>query len=453
MTRRAALFGSLLLGVTGAACSAPVPAEEEELRGPSQLEPEVRRRLAKLSPAELPPPPPDVTNRFADNPAAAALGKKFFFEKRFSGPLLDDANDGQAGTLGLQGETGKVSCSGCHIPEAGFLDVRSPRAQISLGSAWTRRRAPSLLGVSQMPLLMWDGRHDTAFSQPFTPLEDPLEINSSRLFVAQQISKLYRGEYEAVFGTLPETLDQYEILPPEQAGCTELPEDIAHGKCERPGSDDPDVTRVVVNVGKAIQAFTRQLQCGRSRFDRFMDGELEALTPDEQAGAQLFVGKGGCDTCHSGPYLTDMTFHNVGLEPDFTFFVGVLEDAGAAEGVAKMLEDPLNSRGPYSDGYDGRHQQLALDLSWWLGAFKTPSLRCVSRRPSFMHTGEYRSLEDVVLFFNRGGDTQGFLGVSENHARDLTPEERGQLVAFLRALDGDGPDPSLIVAPELPPDP
>ena len=87
------------------------------------------------------------------------------------------------------------------------------------------------------------------------------------------------------------------------------------------------------------------------------------------------------------------------------------------------------------------------------GRFKTPSLRCVSRRPSFMHTGEYRSLEDVVLFFNRGGDTQGFLGVSENHPRDLTPEERGQLVAFLRALDGDGPDPSLVVAPELPPDP
>jgi cytochrome c peroxidase len=416
---------------------------------------DVRVRLAALSPEELPPPPADVTNRFADDAQAAALGQKFFFETRFSGPLLDEANNGDPGTLGLQGEAGKVGCRSCHNPEYGFLDARSPRKQISLGSGWTRRRAPSLLNVAQSTLLMWDGRRDAFFSQLFTPLEDPIEFNSSRLFVAQQIEKLYKSEYEAIFGPLP-ALDAYTALLPTEAGCPELPTDLAHGGCDKPGHDDPEITRVVVNVGKAIQAFVRRVSCGPSRFDLWMGGDEAALTPEEQAGAQLFVGKAGCDLCHSGPYLTDQRFHNVGMIPDFAFFVTDLDDNGASDGLAAMLTDPLNSKGEYSDGYDGRLDSLPTDLSTVLGAFKTPSLRCVSRRPSFMHTGQFRSLEDVVIFFNKGGnpeDAHMFPGHSENVPRNLTDEERAQLVAFLRALDGDGPDPALTVSPALPPDP
>jgi cytochrome c peroxidase len=92
-------------------------------------------------------------------------------------------------------------------------------------------------------------------------------------------------------------------------------------------------------------------------------------------------------------------------------------------------------------------------LSGLLGAFSTPGMRCVSRRPSFMHTGQFRSLEDVVDFFAKGGDAGGFLGTSENFRRDLSDDEKAQLVAFLRALDGPGPDAALLEPPELPPDP
>jgi cytochrome c peroxidase len=429
----------------------PDAAAPEELRGPSELPSEIRRLLTDLSPAELPPPPADPTNRYVEDPAAAELGKKFFFESRFSGPLLDESNNGLTGTLGMKGEAGKVACAGCHVPEAGFLDARSPRRQISLGAGWTRRRAPSLLDVGQSSFLMWDGRHDTAFGQPFTPIEDPQELNSSRLFVAQQVARLYKAEYEAIFGALP-PLDGFPSLTPNEAGCVELPKDLAHGRCPKPGQDDEAVTRVVVNVGKAIQAFTRKLQCGRSRFDRWMDGDAAALTPEEQAGALLFVGKAGCISCHSGPYLTDLKFHNVGLDPDFTFFVAPLDDQGASEGVSTMLADPLNSKGKFSDGYDGRQEKLPADRSSLLGAFRTPSLRCVSRRPSFMHTGQYRSLDDVVIFFNRGGDPEGggYPGKPENFPRNLSSEERAQLGAFLRSLDGDGPAPELVTPPELP---
>ena len=439
-----------LLSAT-AACGSVAGGAAADPSPPSPSD-SLRERLVALSPPRLPPPPPDPTNDYLTDPRAAVLGKKLFFDTRFSGPLLDEANNGDPATLGMQGETGKVGCVSCHVPTSGFSDTRSTRAQISLGSGWTHRRAKSLLDVGQSRLLNWDGRRDSAFSQPFTPLEDAAEMNSSRLFAAQQIARLYRNEYEPIFGPLP-ALERYGAVAAADAGCSELPPNLIHASCVKPGADDPDVTRVVVNMGKAIEAFTRQLTCGPSRFDAWMAGDQNAMSLDEQAGAWLFVGKGHCDTCHSGPYFTDRSFHNVGLHPDFRFFVGPVDDPGAAEGLGELLTDSLNSRGPYSDGDDGRLDDLPADLTSLVGAFSTPGLRCVARRPSFMHTGQFRSLEDVVSFFARGGDENGFLGTSENVPRDLSATEKAELVAFLRALDGPGPDAALVAAPELPPDP
>ena len=425
------------------------PAEQASFA--PQLSAETQARLRELAPLDLPSAPADVTNAFADDPAAAALGKKLFFDPRFSGPLLDEANNGDPGTLGHQGDTGKVACASCHVPKGSFSDTRSSRAQISLGSAWSHRRAPSLLDVAQRPFLNWDGSRDAGFSQPFTPIEDAGEFNSSRLFAAQQLARLYAADYEAIFGPLPD-LSAFATLQPAEAGCDVIPTDVVHGFCDKPGRDDPDVTRVVANMGKAIQAYTRQLRCGSSRFDAWVNGEPDALSADEQAGAALFVGKGGCNVCHTGPFFTDNFFHNVGLVPNFSFFVVPIPDNGASDGLRDMLVDQLNSKGPFSDGSDERQAVVPSDLSSLVGAFKTPSLRCVSRRPSFMHTGQFRSLEDVVLFFNRGGNPSGYPGVSQNMPRNLSPEERAQIVAFLRALDGDGPDPALVEAPELAPD-
>lgn len=440
----------LLVACHGAEGASPTSPPADDFA--PQLTPEIRATLRSLSPSELPGPPSDPTNKYADDPAAAALGKKLFFDPRFSGPLLDDANTGEAGTLGKVGETGKVACAGCHVPAGSFSDTRSSRGQISLGSAWSHRRAPALLDVAQRPFLNWDGSRDAAFAQVFTPIEDAGEFNSSRLFAAQQVYRLYHDEYEAVFGPFPD-LSAYDRVAAADAGCDTVPMDIVHSFCDKPGRDDPDVTRVVVNMGKAIQAYTRQLTCGRSRFDEWVNGDAAALTAQEQNGAAIFAGKGGCTACHAGPFLTDNFFHNVGLHPDFAFFVVPIPDNGAVDGVAAMREDPLNSQGEFADGHDDRQQGLPADLEPLRGAFKTPSLRCVSRRPSFMHTGQFRSLEDVVIFFNRGGNPDGFPGVSQNFARNLSADERADLVAFLQALDGDGPDPSLVESPVLAPDP
>jgi len=409
-------------------------------------------RLLKLALPTQVSVPADSTNRFADDPNAAALGKKLFFDSRFSGPLLDEANTGQASTLGMVGDTGRVACAGCHVPANGrFDDNRTARGQLSLGAGWTHRRTPQLLDVGQASLLAWDGRRTTSYSVVFAVIESPLEFNSSRLFVAQQIAALYKSEYEAIFGPLP-ALDQFPVLAAADAGCTKLPSDPTTQGCPKPGADDEAVTRVVANMGKAISAYNRLLTCGESRFDKWIRGDAAALTPEEQAGARLFVGKAACDGCHSGPYFTDQKFHNVGAQGSLVPFTGVdtRNDPGAATGLAHAHDDWLGPQGPFSDGDDGRLDQIPQDLSKLEGAFRTPGLRCMENRKSFMHNGEYRSLENVMELLDAGQGHSGFVGTPETAPLGLTVEEKAQLVAFMLSLQGPGPDQSLRDPPTLP---
>src|SRR5206468_3223403 len=125
----------------------------------------------------------------------------------FAGALLDSDNLGDDRSLGGVGDTGKVACIGCHVPAAGFVDNRSPRQTISLGAGWGKRRAKPLLDVGQAKILMWDGLHDALYNQPFQPFESATEINSSRLYVAEQIYARYRATYETIFGKFPAPLD------------------------------------------------------------------------------------------------------------------------------------------------------------------------------------------------------------------------------------------------------
>jgi cytochrome c peroxidase len=421
-----------------------------------------RAALGALSPASLPPPGPDVSNRFADDAAAAAFGQKLFFETGFSGALLEGDDDGSSATLGVQGQTGKVACAGCHVPAAGYLDDRSTGEQISLAAGWGKRRAPSLLDVGQARLLMWDGRHDALYNQPFGPLESSVEMNSSRLYAAEQVYVRYRADYEAVFGPMPplEDTTRFPALSAAVTGCqpstadapapcngTEhgMPGDHAEFDGMAP-ADQTAVTRVVVDMGKALGAYERLLTCGPGRFDAWMHGQDGALSPSEQRGAQIFVGRGKCARCHAGPYLSDQTFHNVGLQPAAVAVVFIdADDPGALAGLASALSDPLNVAGAFSDGDDHRlPATVALAMN---GAFRTPILRCASRRPSFMHTGQLATLDQVVAFFARGGDAFGYPGTSEIAALPLTAQDQADLVAFLGTLDGPGPAANLMEPP------
>jgi cytochrome c peroxidase len=426
------------------------------------LEAEELEILRGLSPEALPAPPADASNAWADDDDAAAFGQALFFDPRFAGELLDGDNDGSVTALGMKGDTGKVSCAGCHVPEHGFSDTRTVRQQTSLGSGWGLRRAPSLLDVGQSSLLMWDGRRDSFFSQAFGPLESEVEMNSSRLFAARQVFDHHKARYEAVFGALPALDDEqrFPLLSALDSGCAALDRDSKCTSVMRgaPGDgaefdglspeDQDAVTRVWVNVGKALGAYQRRLHCGPGRFDEWMRGDDSALSRAEQRGAALFAGKANCASCHSGPYLSDERFHNVGLQPMVVATVFIdSNDPGASQGLPRVLEDPLNVQGSFSDGDDGRlPAEVGPEM---LGAFRTPRLRCVAERPSLMHTGHFRTLEEVVEFFDRGGDKFGYPGQNELEPLALSEREKADLVAFLRTLTGPGPDAALLASPEL----
>jgi cytochrome c peroxidase len=313
-----------------------------------------------------------------------------------------------------------------------------------------------LLEIASAPLYNWDGRRDTIWGQAIGVMESAVEFNSGRLLVAQQIFRLHRAEYETIFGAMPPLDDaqRFPQLEPLEAGCDAGPVETA--ACRGKPGDQADydgmaedaqleVTTVMVNVAKAIAAFVRQLRCGPSRFEDWLDGDAEALSRSEQRGAALFVGS-GCVDCHTGPNLTDGKFHNVGLRPA-TVAVAFTDtdDRGAAPALAALLEDPLNSEGEFSDGSRGvLPEALGSELE---GAFRTPTLRCIAGQPSYMHTAQFASLEQVVRFFSRGGDPAGFPGQNELLPLDLSEREQADLVAFIQALQGEGPAADLLGPP------
>lgn len=453
--------GATLLLVLACACgsSADPAPRENPADAPASFDADALATLQTLRYDEG-PPPPDVSNRFAEDAGAQVLGQRLFFEPAFSGRLLEGDNDGTSATLGKQGEAGRVSCAGCHLPGAGFVDSRSPHRQVSLGAQWTLRKSPSLLDVAYAPLYNWDGRRDALWNQSLGVMESNREFNSGRLFVAEQLFRLYKPDYEAVFGELPALDDdtRFPQLTPETTGCVEV--NTTKGamfRCRGLPGDQADydgmaaadqrlASEVAVNGAKAIAAYLRLLRCGPSRFDAWLDGDESALSASEQRGAALFVGRARCVDCHSGPRLTDDAFHNVGLSPAIVAVaIQDLDDRGAISGMAAALEDPTSSAGDLSDG---DRQLLPTTLGPELeGAFRTPSLRCGSNHPSFMHTGQFRELGQVVSFFDRGGDVAGYPGVSELSPLGLSELDRADLVAFMGALSGPGPEQELLGPP------
>ena len=140
-----------------------------------------KKTIASLALSALPPLKPDTTNRFADVPAAAALGSTLFFDQGMS-------------------RDGTVSCSTCHKIDRQFQDDL-PQA---VGVGRTNRRTMPLAGVARDPWFFWDGRRDSLWAQALTPLENPLEQAGNRAAYAHYIKARFGERYERIFGPLPD---------------------------------------------------------------------------------------------------------------------------------------------------------------------------------------------------------------------------------------------------------
>jgi cytochrome c peroxidase len=403
MRRVAAILPSVLLGAgllaAGLhAASAPAARWTEEERA----------LIQSLALDKLPPVPADPSNRVADDPQAAELGRALFFDTRLS------AN-------------GQVACATCHLPERQFQDD----VPLARGVGVNTRRTMPIAGMAHSPFLFWDGRKDSLWSQALGPLESAVEHGGNRTQYAHVIAAQYRQPYEAVFGPLPDM----DRLPP-QAGPVADPEAAAAWK-GMPDADREAVNRVFANIGKAIAAFERTVQPPPTRFDAYASAlgsgsGAGILSDDEIAGLRLFIGKGECANCHNGPLLTDNHFHNTGVPAA----PGLPEDLGRASGAKLVREDPFNCLGPYSDAREGDCPELrfmAADGHGLLRAFKTPSLRGAAGRPPYMHAGQIATLADVVAHYSAAPAAPA--GHSELRPLSLSETERRQLMAFLASLE------------------
>jgi len=383
-------------------------------------------------------PPADRSNSIADDPRAAILGKKLFFDTRFSGPLGPPNDAVSDGSLGPTGATGKIACASCHQPEAGGSDHRSRPAATSFAAGYTGRNAPTVINASYSDITrggwqFWDGRKDSMWSHALEPLENPVEQNTTRLQVAHVLFDHYKADYEASFGALPD-LGNTARFPP--AG---KPGDPSYEGMTL--ADRTAIDRVFANFGKAVEAYERQLVSTNftpSPFDRMLAGDDTAMTPAAIRGAQLFVGKAACNECHRGGAFSDGKFHNIGCpqEGEHTYPA----DLGHHDGIAALLADEFNRAGAFSDQHDDSHLRRLVATGADIGAFKTPTLRNVAKTAPYMHDGVYGTLWDVVNHYNFGGATGAYAGTREVTIAPLLLDSRevDDLVEFLGALsDGD----------------
>ena len=344
------------------------------------------QELGSLWIGALEPVPPDPTNRVADDPRAAELGRRLFFDTRMS-------------------SNGRVACGTCHKPDQEFQDG-TPLAN---GVGVTNRRTMPIAGTAYSPFLFWDGRKDSQWAQALGPLESPVEHGGTREQYAQVIADHYRADYEQIFGMMP--------APSSREGAT----------------------AVFVNIGKAIAAYERRIQYRPSRFDAYVerltkDGRApeNVLTPDEVAGLKLFTGKANCTQCHNGPLFTNNEFHNTGVPAVPT----LPADHGRLVGSASALKDEFNCRSKWSDapGACKELEFMAVASHEQERAFKVPSLRNVADRAPYMHAGQLASLAQVLEHYNRA--PQAPSGHTELEPLKLNARELRHLEAFLRTLSG-----------------
>ncbi|QGG46755.1 cytochrome-c peroxidase [Heliorestis convoluta] len=284
-------------------------------------------------------------------PEKVDLGKTLFFDPRLSG-------------------NNQISCAFCHNPSLGFGDARP--TFIGFEGFQGGRNSPTVINVGYYDAFFWDGRSATLEEQALGPIQAAEEMNQD----------------------LDELVIKLKAIP----GYVEQFKDVFN---EEITAD---------NIAKALAAYQRTVIINDSDFDKYLAGDQNALSEEAKRGMDIFVNKGSCLSCHSGPALSDSNFYNTGVLTD---------DLGRYE-VTKKEEDK--------------------------GKFRTPGLRGLSYTAPYMHNGSIATLEELVHFYNIGGE------VEEN--RDprvrplgLTPEEEQDLVAFLKALDGTAPTETL---PELP---
>jgi cytochrome c peroxidase len=362
--------------------------------------------------------------------AKASLGKALFWDEQMSSTLT-------------------VACGTCHRPASGGSDPRTVvgdarsrnagfdnvfnTADDVFGSPGvpsntaagnyalsplygfneqvTPRKTPSYLNAGYaFSGLFWDGRATDSFSDPVT---GAVVLPSFAALESQVVGPpISSGEMAHGGRNWPQVAAQIAAARP-LALATNVPKSLSgwingrtYPQLFEEAFGTPDVTPA--RIAMAIATHERTLFSDQTPLDRW-SAQIEPLNTQETRGRQIF--RSSCTICHVGPVLSNQRFHNIGVRPSG-------EDPG--RGAVTLLSEDN-------------------------GRFKTPNLRNVALHGPYMHDGRFQTLEEVVEFYNRGGD---FPNEPNNDINplNLSTQQKADLVAFLkRPLT----DPR--VAAELPP--
>lgn len=250
------------------------------------------------------------------------------------------------------------------------------RSPVSTGIGQQKggRSAPTVINRAYSTFQFWDGRADSLEEQAKGPLANPIEMTT-----AKDASEAHRAVV-ANIKRVPGYVKRFQKA-------------FGNG----------DIT--IDHVAKAIATFERTVLSGNSPFDRYQAGDKKALTESQVRGMNIFFKKTACDACHLGFNFTDGSYMNIGI------------------GMEKKNPD----LGRYL--ITGREEDK--------GAFKTPTLREIEHTAPYMHDGSLKTLDDVVEHYNKGGIKNPTLS-ARMKPLTLSEQEKKDLVAFLKALSGEG---------------
>lgn len=365
-------------------------------------------------PGPLPPPPVPP-----GNPITAAkvnLGKALFWEEQMSStrtvacgschvfghggsdPRTSSATahpglDGIAGTpddvFGSPG-TSRVRDDGAYEPATFFR----------LAQQVTGRKAPSVINAAYVPQLFWDGRAGPVFRDPLTnQIVLPAGAALESQVLEPPVSDVEMGHVGADWNDVAARIAQSTPLRLSPAIGAQMSAFLAgrtYPQIFQEAFGTPDVTPA--RIAMAIATYERVLVSNQAPFDQLLAGNPQALTPQENAGFQVFNGQGRCNNCHLGPRLTGDGFRYIGVRPQ-------------NDDLGRFLVT----------GNPGDR-----------GRMKVPSLRNVELRAPYFHTGRFATLEDVIAFYDRGGDFDAPNQDPNIQPLGLSAQQRANLALFLR---------------------
>ena len=323
-------------------------------------------------------PPLSIPKDNLQTPAKIELGHRLFNDIRFS-------------------SNNTISCASCHQSDKGFTDgLETPKGVNNLTGA---RNAPTVINAAFYKSYFLDGREPSLEAQSLGPFLNPVEhglTDFKKILSVIRSDSYYLQKFDQVFDVSANQITSQ-------------------------------------HVAKAIASFERTLIAGNSLFDQYYFGrDHSKLSESAARGMRIFRRKGNCANCHeisfNNALFMDNRFYNIGvgfksIKPVLNSIISKLQKGLKIEQLG-LTSSQISELGRFT---------VTKRISD-MGKFKTPTVRNISLTAPYMHDGSMQTLEEVVDYYDKGGDKNRFLDVAI-YPLHFTKQEKVDLVHFMKSLN------------------